>query len=148
MEPADFLDDSGDLEPGGGREKRFNSYAHILPVHCMEREPVGIFACQLLVQLAFVCICITLTLTLLRAYVRAAARSLARSPVCDGASALVTAVVVYLRSVYKFISFPFNTALPDPRSSSRSSVTMVTEAGRKTSNSLVVTHCFLTQPKD
>lgn len=50
---------------------------------------------------------------------------------CDGASALVTAVV-YLCSVYKFISFPFNTAPPDPHnSSSYSPVTMVTEAGRE-----------------
>lgn len=135
MEPADVLADSGDLEPGGGREKRFNSYAHILPVHCMEREPVGIFACQLLVRVHTERVCVRGWRVFAYLFLLRAGRPLSCSPVHDVASALVTAVVVYLCSAYKFISFPVSTAPPDPRSSSsRSSVTMVTEAGRKTSD--------------
>lgn len=120
MEQAEVLADSGDLEPGGGRKKRFNGYAHILPVHSMEREPVGIFACQLPVRAHTVCACVRARLPCVCIFILPACmRPPARSAVCDGASALVTAVVVYLCSAYKFISFPFNTAPPDPRSRRR-----------------------------
>lgn len=77
MEQAEVLADSGDLEPGGGGKKRFNGYAHILPVHSMEREPVGIFACQLPVRAHTECACAAaVCLHIYSSCVHAAARSL------------------------------------------------------------------------
>lgn len=128
------LADSGDSAPGGGRKKqeRFNGYAHILPVHDLEREPVGIFAWQPPVCTHTECACAAaVCLRIYSSCMHAAARPPARSPVCDGASALVTAVVVYLCSAYKFISFPFNTAPPDPWSRRRRQLCCHGDRGRK-----------------
>lgn len=117
MEQAEVLADSGDLEPGGGGKKDLTATPTFFlftlwKENRWEYLPASSqCAPTLSVRARLPCVCIFI--------LPACMRPPARSAVCDGASALVTAVVVYLCSAYKFISFPFNTAPPDPRSRRR-----------------------------
>lgn len=127
----------------GRWKKKFNMYTHILPVHYMERELARIFVYQLPVLPLCICILILSACTglLVSVWQFVSVRS------------SLVVVVVYLVLAQCINSSHSHSMLHHlTHRAGSSSVTIVTEAGRKTSMQRqgwtpVVTLCSLTHPK-